>query len=356
MQHQIDCEVVPVDILLDAATVRDGRLHVNLEDYACLVVPYAEALPAAMMKRLTELAGQGLPLRFVGGLPVRTSEGRDVTRELSYLANHPLVKVVTLEGLAHELRADGHYDIRAGSYEPYLRSYHYLHEGLDVFMFFNEDPAQSIQTRIVLPIEEEVVGYDAFRNRLVQLQVDKENGKSAVELSLQPYESIVLLSGADLADDAVLPLKPVGEAVELHGDWTVFTSAALQYPCFQEWGKLTALTNMSGQEYLPRFTGTFRYETEFEWNEASAPVLLELGEVYETAEVWINGEPAGVRICPPYRFEICGPVKQGTNKVTVEVTNTLVKEQPDFLSAFSQQEPSGLMGPVRLTRLINPRT
>jgi hypothetical protein len=356
MQHQIDCEVIPVDILLDAASVRDGRLHVNLEDYACLVVPFAEALPVAMMKRLADLAGQGLPLRFVEGLPVRSSEGQDVTRELSYLANHPHVKVVALEELAHELRADGYFDLAAGSYEPYLRSYHYLHDGLDVFMFFNEHPAQTIQTKIVLPIEENVYGYDAFMNRLIHLHVDKENGTSGVELSLQPYESLILLSGAGLADDAVLPLNTVGEAVELHGEWTVFTAAALQYPSFQEWGKLTALTNMSRQECLPHFTGTFRYETEFEWNEASNQILLELGEVYETAEVWVNGEPAGVRICPPYRFEICGPVKQGKNKLTVEVTNTLVKEQPDFLSAFSQQEPSGLMGPVRLTKLINPRT
>jgi hypothetical protein len=70
--------------------------------------------------------------------------------------------------------------------------------------------------------------------------------------------------------------------------------------------------------------------------------------VYETAELWVNGEPAGVRICPPYRFDIGGLLRPGANRLRVEVTNTLVKQHPDFFSRYAPQEPSGLLGPVRL--------
>lgn len=70
---------------------------------------------------------------------------------------------------------------------------------------------------------------------------------------------------------------------------------------------------MSGPDCLPRFTGTFRYETEFEWGESANGALLELGEVYETAEVLLNGEHIGVRICPPYRLEIGDLLKKGKN-------------------------------------------
>jgi hypothetical protein len=351
MQHQIDCDVLPVDVLLDAASVKENKLYVNHEDFECLIVPYAEALPAAMIRRLVEFAELGLAVLFVGGLPKRSSEGNDVTAELYHLADHRNVKVVALVDLAQGLLADGYYDIRVDKYEPYLRNYRYLHDGLDVFMFFNEHPYRTIRTKIVLPVQGDVYAYDVFLNRITRINVTRENGVNAVQLVLEPYESIVWLHGADLEGYAASPLYTPGSELELQGEWTVSTAEAEQYPHFKEWGKLTALTNMSGPDCLPRFSGTFRYETEFEWNESSNQVLLDLGEVYETAEVWLNSEQAGVRICPPYCLEINGLIKKGTNKLVIEVTNTLVKDQRDFLSAFAQQEPSGLIGPVRVKEL-----
>ncbi|MET3852164.1 hypothetical protein ABIE48_006097 [Paenibacillus sp. OAE614] len=147
--------------------------------------------------------------------------------------------------------------------------------------------------------------------------------------------------------DLPAPAHTTDSSYELNGEWMISLAKAEQYPHFEEWGTVTGLINMSGPDGLPRFSGTFRYEIEFEWNESTKQVLLDLGEVYETAEVWWNGEQAGVRICPPYTFEIHGMIRKGTNKLVVEVTNTPVKEQRDFLSSFAQQEPSGLIGSVR---------
>lgn len=353
MQRQIDCEVVPIDTLLEAASVEDGKLHVNLEAYDCLIVPYAEALPEEMIRRLNDLADQGLAIRFVDGMPLRASEGREVSAELSRLADHQNVKVVALDKLAEELHADGQYDIKVDQHEPYLRNYHYVHDGLDVFMFFNEHTHQTICREIILPVDGDVYAYDAFLNQLTLLNTTKEGEATAVQLELHPYESIILLHGAFLVEFAALPqYKAAGSEVLLKGEWTVSTAEAEQYPHFKEWGTLTSLMNMSGLGGLPRFTGTFRYETEFEWNEATNHILLDLGEVYETAEVWLNGDQAGIRICPPYRLEINGLIKRGTNKLVIEVTNTLAKDQHDFLSAFAQQEPSGLIGPVLVKNIM----
>ncbi|MFC5447459.1 glycosylhydrolase-like jelly roll fold domain-containing protein [Paenibacillus aestuarii] len=349
MQHQIDCDVLPIDILLDAASVRDHKLYVNNEDFGCLIMPYAEAIPAAMIRRLATFAEQGLALCFVDGLPIRSSEGTDVSAELDSLANHSRVRVVALNELALELIADGHYEITVDAYEPYLRNYHYRHDGLDVFMFFNEHPHQAIRRNITLPVQGEVYAYNAFLNRLTKLQEHGgANGASTVEVGLHPYESILLLHGADLDSSDAQTEYAWGSELHVQGEWTLSLSEAEHYPHFQGWGELTALTNMSGPDYLPRFTGTFRYEIEFEWKESANRALLDLGEVYEIAQVWLNGEEAGVRICPPYCLEINGLIAKGNNKLVIEVTNTLAKEQHDFLSAFAQQEPSGLLGPVRV--------
>ncbi|WP_127493318.1 glycosylhydrolase-like jelly roll fold domain-containing protein [Paenibacillus glycanilyticus] len=354
MQHQIDCDILPIDVLLESASIKDNRLVVHQEDYQCLLVPYAEALPAAIIRSLVQYVEQGLEIFFIEDLPARASEGLDALDELFTLAHHPKVKRVALDNLAQELTASGYYEVRADQYQPYLRNYQYKHEGLDVWMFFNEHPYQTLDTKLDLPvsIQGEVYAYDAYLNRLSKVEAIGRNGDlKTVQLVLSPYESVVLLHGKDLDLCTALPSYTVGAGFELTGEWSVSIAEAEHYPSFKEWGKLAALSNMSRPDYLPRFSGTFRYEMEFEWNEASEQVILELGEVYETAEVWLNGEQAGVRICPPYRLEISGLLKKGVNKLVIEVTNTLAKDQRDFLSSFAQQEPSGLIGPVTVKKI-----
>jgi hypothetical protein len=351
MQNQIDCEVIPVDVLAEAATIRDNKLCINQEDYSCLIVPYAESLPSALIRRLLLLAEQGLAIRFVDGFPVRASDGNggDMRSELSRLACHPNVKLAALDRLAEAMREDGFYDITVRRYQPYLRSYHYTHDGLDVYMFFNEHPCQMLQTDIELPVEGEIYAYDAFLNRLSKWAGQGEGG--AVYLELHPYQSIVLLHGPELGLHAALPAILLEGETELNGGWRISISGADCYPEFKEWGSRLELANMSAPDRLPRFSGTFRYETDFDWKGPGSDASVDLGQVYETAEVWVNGERAGVRLCPPYRLEAYGLIKPGKNKLVVEVTNTLVKDKQDFLSAFAQQEPSGLIGPVRIIPL-----
>ncbi|MFE6076521.1 glycosylhydrolase-like jelly roll fold domain-containing protein [Paenibacillus sp. NPDC057886] len=348
MQRQIDCDILPIDVLLEDANVIDGRLHVHQEDYRCLIIPYSEALPAAMLQRLVQFAEQGLAIRFVDGLPVRSSEDLDVPNELTRIANHMNVKVLSLGNLAQDLIGDEHFDIQVDTLEPYLRNYYYSHDNLNVFMFFNESPFEIIRTNVFLPVQGEVYTYDAFNNRLIRLN-SRETDLKSVSLVLNPYESIVMLQGKDLEWYAESPLH-IGKTktMDIAAEWTISTADAEHYPHFVEWGKLDTLTNMSSPDYLPHFSGTFRYETQFVWKGSVTPALLDFGEVFETAEVWLNGDYAGVRICPPYRFEVNGLIKTGINKIVIEVTNTLVKDQQDFLSSFAQQEPSGLIGPVKV--------
>ena len=47
--------------------------------------------------------------------------------------------------------------------------------------------------------------------------------------------------------------------------------------------------------------GTIRYFLRFDGVQAQE-AILSLGEVYETAVVWLNGQKVGEVICPPYRF------------------------------------------------------
>ncbi|MEH7545972.1 glycosylhydrolase-like jelly roll fold domain-containing protein [Neobacillus vireti] len=112
---------------------------------------------------------------------------------------------------------------------------------------------------------------------------------------------------------------------------------------------MQSLVDMSRLDELSTFSGTIRYETKFDLKETVRKVWLELGEVYETVEVRVNGESAGIRISPPYRLEISKFVLPGRNSLEIEVTNTLVKKLRDSLSQIAQQDPSGLLGPIRIS-------
>lgn len=118
------------------------------------------------------------------------------------------------------------------------------------------------------------------------------------------------------------------------------------------------------------FSGTACYETAFTLpadsrsKPAPRPVILDLGQVDFIAEVEVNGEAAGVRWTPPYRFDIGPLVHAGSNTLSVKVTGTwynrLVYDatQPEDArktwtlsgpAAGSPLHDSGLLGPVMLS-------
>ena len=353
IKRQIDCDVLPGDVLIEAAAVSSNKLTVAQESYDCLIVPYSEALPVALLSRLAEMVEQGLPVLFVGALPARSSQGSDAGHALARLAAHDGAQCVPLGELARRVKEMGFFEIEAEGEPPYLRTYHVAHPDLDVYMLSNEHPYDPIATTVRLPARGRALAYDAFGNRVSALACVESQGGMRFPLQLAPYESTLVVTGMgvqDIAAGVPIAAQP-GQDSQTHtveGPWSVATATSEQYPMFEAVGQFEALSDMSRPGVLPTFSGTFRYETTFEWAHPGETVTLDLGDVYETAEVWVNGQPSGIRICPPYRLEAGELLHPGQNTLVVEVTNTLVKEQRDFLSRFAHQEPSGLLGPVRL--------
>jgi beta-phosphoglucomutase len=355
MRHQVDCDVLPGDILLNSAWVIDGKLKVGEETYHGLVLPFGAALPTALLARLEYLAEHGLPLFFVDGLPLRSSEGSDVSDVINRPAAHAMVQTLSIGELAGRIIELGFHECKTENDQPYLRNFHIRHPGLDVFMFFNEHPYQAVNTKINLAITGVVMTYDALSNTVSRLEFVQHSQGIIFPLFLHPYETTFVIAGESLQNLIASPAGGLHWSPDqttreqaFEGPWSISTATAKQFPDFESWGTVNKLANMSESRSLPDFSGTFRYQTKFKWTDAITPVWLDLGEAYETTEVWVNDRPAGIRLCPPYQMEISGLLQPGVNKLTVDVTNTLVKSTPDFFSRFAHQEPSGLLGPVRL--------
>ncbi|MGW5360460.1 glycosylhydrolase-like jelly roll fold domain-containing protein [Actinopolymorpha pittospori] len=107
---------------------------------------------------------------------------------------------------------------------------------------------------------------------------------------------------------------------------------------------------------LGSHSGGVRYRRQVEVDAGRGDVVsgravLDLGSVRGTAEVTVNGSPAGVRIWSPYRFDLTGLLRPGRNDVEVSVFNTLAPYLDDAsptMAVFAGQRRSGLFGPVRL--------
>ena len=347
MQHQIDGDVMPIDALVDQSAFRDGHLHLNGETFSCLVVPYAERLPMAALQRIAEGLNAGLATFFVDGLPSAASQAVDATDVLAAISGHPRCQVVPLAGLAAALRAEGHGEIQASRAEPYLRHYHYRTvDGQEVLMLFNEDPHQPIRTTLATGIAGPVHRYDAFANVLLPTPFSLKEGGTLISVELAPGEAQVLVFGGG----HVAPPGFRGTVIQtLAGPWEVSLATAAEHPRFTPWRQLEALVNLHSPDRLPDFTGTIRYQTTFTAPTGAGPASLDLGAVYEIAEVTVNGTTLPARIAPPYVFDLTGLIRPGHNHLTIDVTNTLVNQVQDWLSQFHQLEPTGLLGPVGIS-------
>ena len=83
-------------------------------------------------------------------------------------------------------------------------------------------------------------------------------------------------------------------SISVDGPWKLSLKKAGEEKFVYERDLLT-LKNITSSQFLPDFSGTMKYETtvEIEKSELCQRGILDLGEVYETAEVWVNGSCVG---------------------------------------------------------------
>ena len=96
---------------------------------------------------------------------------------------------------------------------------------------------------------------------------------------------------------------------------------------------------------------------------------LDLGQVADIAEVWLNNQRVGTRWAPPYTFDITKHVIDGENQLKVLITNTWrnqliydAKRKASQKKTWTTNPPkahetqldlSGLIGPVSIQQINN---
>ncbi|WP_371193875.1 glycosyl hydrolase [Glaciecola sp. SC05] len=167
--------------------------------------------------------------------------------------------------------------------------------------------------------------------------------------------------------DTELTLDVVEQTVEQN--WRVkFESVGNKYwdtPEILPLNKLTLL-NEFDDPAIQHYSGSLIYTADFNLSDAneSSNVMLDLGEVYNIVELWLNDKKIGTRWAAPYQFDITNFVVNDKNELKLIVTNTWrnqlifdnqrsAAEKKTWTTNPPKQDDnildkSGLAGPVRL--------
>jgi hypothetical protein len=198
------------------------------------------------------------------------------------------------------------------------------------------------------------------------------NGQTTIPLRLDPYGSVfVVFRGMATAASVELPVAKEAEVPglddALNTNWSVSFQPNRGAPEMVAFDRLTSWSDnfIDGVKY---FSGTATYSKSVQIPENTlapgAHYWLDLGDVRDLAEVAVNGKYLGIQWKTPFKVDVTGVLKPGSNQIVIEVTNLwvnrLIGDQQSYAvkkytftdfapyKADSPLLPSGLLGRLRL--------
>ena len=108
-----------------------------------------------------------------------------------------------------------------------------------------------------------------------------------------------------------------------------------------DWSKIDGLRAYSGGAW-------YRKTIRLEASELKNKLELDLGDLVSSAELLINGRHAGIKLSPPFKFDITPFSREGDNKIEVLIYNTVANNYTTVPTMYRGEIKSGLIGPVTL--------
>ena len=357
--------------------------------YRVIVIPAAKLMPIATLKRLMALAADGATVIFdkhlptdvpgLAGLEAARREMQTLLGGLSFrngVASCGRGRIVCATDLAAALREAG------VSQEPMFA------EGLRCirrqnaeggYSYFIKNPTDRIYSG-------QVALGTSFSTAAVFNPMDGRKGLARVTdnrvfLSLQPGEALIVqTSTGEMSGEPYAFYMPAGEPQQLQGRWKIeFVKGGPVLPKAHETTDLRSWTVFDAD--AAAFSGTARYAVTLPKLKQKAPMWrLSLGEVHETARVYVGTTFVGTLLGAPYQLDIPSSLLKKGTPLIIEVTNLMANRISDmdrkgepyrifyntnfparkaenrrsdnlFTAKAWSPQPSGLIGPVVLQPL-----
>lgn len=367
--------------LVDDGLLEDALRH----DYKIVVLPNVERIPPATYRRLEAFAKAGGLVVAVGrkpalspGLARAAQDSAEIAAITSRLFDGnaaPGRFVADPLQLGSALKQRLAPDVTFSPANAELGFFHRHAGGSEIYFLANTSNqpwrGKLAFRRRELPAE----WWDPFTGQPVAM---------GAEVELAPYGSAVAVLSRDARPKPV-PKRQEPVTQDLSGGWNV------RFEGLGQTIRMETLRSWTADEATRAFSGIAVYEKEIQapstlWG-GGRRVVLDFGEgtpqpahrqpsgmraalaapVRDASVVYINGKRAGSVWTAPFRLDITGLLKEGTNSLRIQVANTALNGMaaqgaPEFRELTArygerfqmqdmknmQPEPSGLLGPIRL--------
>ena len=147
-----------------------------------------------------------------------------------------------------------------------------------------------------------------------------------IEIALRSGESMILQTFDDAyttTNTKELTSKTVIQEIPLTSSWTLcFTEEAPKVENTYQLNKLQSWETLDDQTRITMGTGVYTTKVKLRKKDISNGTWkIDLGDVRESARVYINGEFIGCAWAVPFVLDTKGSLKAGENEIRIEVTN-----------------------------------
>ena len=315
-----DFDVVNTDVLLNRMDVAGGRLV--LPDgltYELLVLPDRPDIPPEVIARVENLANAGATVLAQNPAIAQAMQG----------------KVFTEMSIDDALRKMSVVEDFVGDSEK-LDFIHRKIGDTDLYFVRNKTDETISETCEFRAVADQVEYWDpvsARRCRIVDARVS--DGRTALRLTLPPHGSCFIMFTARNRELPEYRERQEAHTTEIKGPWT------LSFP--DGWGApssvtLNELMSWSDHELegVRHFSGTATYKNKFVISQETlrddAAIFLDLGDVLDVAEVFVNGQSAGVLWTKPFKLDVHDYVTEGLNTLEIRITNMWINRLTGDLS------------------------
>ncbi|KFF03011.1 glycosyl hydrolase [Flavobacterium reichenbachii] len=361
------------DDFIDQANVVNGQITLPGGNYKAMVIPSCRKMPLATLQKLIELKKAGAVIIF-GGLPKSVPGYNDYEKQEQQLQtllieNKEVVKVpITIDDALSDAQINPESLVISGL--KYIRR---TVNGEKIYYVVNHGPVAVGPYIPLQALNKEVIIFDPLTGDYGNGIVIKREKNTFVQLTIEPGKSYFLKTENTASQKKWVYYEKTAKPVELKGNWKLsFDKGGPKLPANTSVSKLESWTKLSPD--AEAFSGTATYTLEFEnSNTKTQNWGLNLGDVRESAKVWINDEFIGTAWSVPYQLNI-GKLKSGKNTLKIQVTNLAAnrirdmelkgqewkifyeinmvdKDYKKFDATKWTPMPSGLLGPVTITPL-----
>ncbi len=361
------------DRFLSEAIVKGGEIQLPGGKYKGLVVPKSEKMPLETLQKLLELKNQGANIIF-NGIPESVpgfNNYQQKNRLLNSLIKDLSADTVDLSQLSSALEKTGvNTETLVSTGLKFIRR---EVEGEKIYFLVNHT-SEIIDQYIPLQVNAQaVVLFDPLTGKFGKAEIKTENNITQVKVKIEPGESFFLKTerGSDLHDWNYY--DTAGNEMEITGIWKVsFEKGGPSLPKESEMENLQSWTELGSE--AKAFSGSAIYEIKFNKPDVEADNWkLDLGDVRESAQVWINDKFIGIAWSVPFQLKL-GELQEGKNSLRIKVTNLAAnrirakelkgdewkifheinmvnKDYEEFDATKWAPMPSGLLGPITITPL-----